>query len=184
MFDARTTFQLGLLGDVLAMRPGRCVAGVVRGHSRCAGCADGRSLYAVCGFGAGRLAGGPSAGSRTCRSREGVWYPIGGTRAIPEALASLAESLGVEFTDQRELRGSCRQRSRPGSALEDGETVALMRWFPTATPCGRIANWLGAHSARVRERSRYEPACSGVVLYLGLEAALQPSPSSQFRLFA
>jgi diapolycopene oxygenase len=26
-----------------------------------------------------------------------VWYPVGGTNAIPAALTNLAESLGVEF---------------------------------------------------------------------------------------
>ena len=32
MFDARSTFQSNILRDLLAMQPGRTVAGVVRGH--------------------------------------------------------------------------------------------------------------------------------------------------------
>ena len=28
---------------------------------------------------------------------EGIWYPIGGTRAVPEALVKLATELGVVF---------------------------------------------------------------------------------------
>ena len=31
------------------------------------------------------------------QTNDGVWYPMGGTRAVPEALVKLATELGVEF---------------------------------------------------------------------------------------
>ena len=118
MFDARATFGLGVLGDVLAMQPGRSVAGVVRRHI-----ADARVSQMVDHF-TQYVGSAPDAspavlcGIAHMQIREGVWYPMGGTRAIPEALASLAESPGRRIPDQRAGREDRRrQRSRLWSAL-------------------------------------------------------------------
>ena len=37
------------------------------------------------------------------QTQEGIWYPRGGTAAIPAALAKLADQLGVEIRDDRLL---------------------------------------------------------------------------------
>src|SRR4029078_7493975 len=58
---------------------------------------------------------------------EGVWYPRGGTRAVPEALSRLAGELGVEFHCDSAV-GSI-QTDRTGAAsgvvLGDGRVVDL-----------------------------------------------------------
>src|SRR5208282_5792674 len=38
------------------------------------------------------------------QTQEGVWYPRGGTRAVPEALAKLAGELGVELRTHTGVR--------------------------------------------------------------------------------
>ena len=59
---------------------------------------------------------------------EGVWYPRGGTRAVPEALVQLAGELGVEFrTGVRRAHDPDRAATAPcrASRLDDGEQVSL-----------------------------------------------------------
>ena len=59
----------------------------------------------------------------------GVWYPMGGTRAVPQALEKLAGELGVD------LRPSCRHRAhpprkrprQPASSPTTGEIIRLSR---------------------------------------------------------
>ena len=93
MFDARATFQTNILRDVLAMHPGQSVAVTVRGQipdprvaqmvdhfTQYVGSAPDASPAVLCGI----------AHMQTCG---GVWYPMGGTRAVPAALTKLAESL-------------------------------------------------------------------------------------------
>ena len=96
MFDVRATFQPGIFDDVLAMQPGRTVAGVVRANipdSRVCQMVDHFTQYV-----GSAPAASPAVlcGIAHMQTREGIWYPMGGTGAIPEALAGLAESLGVE----------------------------------------------------------------------------------------
>ena len=90
-------FSAAVLKDVLSLRMGRSVASVVRSHvpdHRVAQMMDhftqyvGSSPYAspavLCGI-------------AHMQTEEGIWYPMGGTRAVPEALAKLAGELGVEI---------------------------------------------------------------------------------------
>ena len=135
MFDARATFQSGVLGDVLAMRPGRSVAGVVRSHIR-----DPRVSQMVDHF-TQYVGSAPDAspavlcGIAHMQTREGVWYPMGGTRAIPEALTKLAESLGVEF--RRNVRVEkivTANRAVCGLLLEKGTRSTSMPSFRIAIP--------------------------------------------------
>ena len=170
MFDARASFQPGVLGDVLAMQPGRSVAGVVRRHipdsrvsqmvdhfTQYVGSAPDSSPAVLCGI-------------AHMQTAEGVWYPMGGTRAIPAALAKLAESLGVEF--RRNVRvekivtangAVCGLLLNKGSAVDVDAVVS--NCDSVRTHHELIG---GAASSAFDKRRRYEPACSGVVLYLGL----------------
>ncbi|HEX8296721.1 MAG TPA: FAD-dependent oxidoreductase, partial [Chthoniobacteraceae bacterium] len=103
MFDAKASFQRSVLGDVLAMRPGRTVAGVVRSHLR-----DPRVAQMVDHF-TQYVGSAPDAspavlcGIAHMQTQEGIWYPMGGTRAIPVALTELGESLGVTFNPQSQV---------------------------------------------------------------------------------
>ena len=171
MFDARVAFQLGTLGDVLAMQPGRSVAGVVRGHIP-----DGRVCQMVDHF-TQYVGSAPAAspavlcGIAHMQTREGVWYPMGGTRSIPAALASLAESLGVQIRTNVLVENIVTASGAVcGLRLGDGSVVDV---DAVVSNCDSVRTYRelvgGAASLAFEKRRSYEPACSGVVLYLGLK---------------
>ncbi len=171
MFDARGTFQLGILADVLAMQPGRSVAGVVRAHipdSRVSQMVDHFTQY---------VGSAPSAspavlcGIAHMQTREGVWYPMGGTRAIPEALVNLARSLGVEFQTNVLVEKIVTASGKVcGLLLGNGSAIDL---DAVVSNCDSVRTYRelvgGAAASAFDKRRNYEPACSGVVLYLGLK---------------
>src|SRR6185437_5455034 len=108
-------FSPQVLGDVLAMRLGRSVAGTVRKYA-----ADPRVAQMLDHF-TQYVGSCPSqspavlCGIAHMQTSEGVWYPRGGTRAVPEALVRLADELGVELrTGQRPIH------------FEDARAVAIL----------------------------------------------------------
>jgi len=173
-FDAGTTFKASVLGDLLALRFGRTVAGTVRKHvpeprvaqmldhfTQYVGSAPDASPAVLCGI-------------AHMQTEEGIWYPKGGTRAVPEALRRLALGLGVE------VRTGCgvRRILTANGAVSGVETDAGERlpFAAVVSNCDSVRTHRelleGVREARAFERRRkYEPACSGVVLYLGLDRA-------------
>ena len=98
MIDFKTSFDPKVLGDVLAMRMGRSVAGTVRSFTpdaRVAQMMDHFTQYV-----GSSPYGSPAVlcGIAHMQTDEGIWYPMGGTRAVPVALEKLARELGVEVT--------------------------------------------------------------------------------------
>ena len=96
-FDFKNTFNASVLGDLLSLRMGRTVAGTVRScvkDERVAQMIDHFTQY---------VGSSPEAspavlcGIANMQTEEGIWYPVGGTRAVPLALEKLAGELGVEF---------------------------------------------------------------------------------------
>ena len=105
------------------------------------------------------------------QTAEGVWYPMGGTRAVA---ASLGEARG------RARRARSGRASRSPDSIFPGERCGACaprpaRIFPStpSSPTWTRSAPTGSSSAARRpphyERKRFEPACSGVVLYLGLD---------------
>ena len=171
MFDVRATFQTGILGDVLAMQPGRSVAGVVRAHipdSRVSQMVDHFTQYV-----GSAPAASPAVlcGIAHMQTREGVWYPMGGTGAIPDALARLAESLGVKICSNVLVEKIVTVNGAvSGLRLGDGSVVEVDAVVSNCDSVRTYRDLLGGAAASAFEkRRRYEPACSGVVLYLGLK---------------
>jgi phytoene desaturase len=172
MVDPRTPFKPQLLGEWLGMRPWSTVGATVRSFvpdrrvaqmldhfTQYVGSAPDASPAVLCGIAAMQVG-------------EGVWYPRGGTRAIPEALARLAESLGVD------LRTGCGVRAIEvgddgavaGLETDHGEHLAFDAVVSDADSVRTHRELLRGRPAQRFERRRsYEPACSGVVLYLGLD---------------
>ena len=125
MFEWKNIVNPRMLLDVIAMRPTSTVAGTVRKHvpdHRVAQMLDhftqyvGSSPYAspavLCGI-------------AHMQTGEGVWYPMGGTGAVPKALARLASELGVKTMTNAEVTG-INQDSRgavSGVTLASGETL-------------------------------------------------------------
>ncbi len=168
MFNAGNMVQAGTLGDVLAMRMGRTVAGTVRSFisdKRVAQMVDHFTQY---------VGSAPDAspavlcGIAHMQTGEGVAYPRGGTRAIPLALQQLAVRLGVEIEQGRGVQKiEASGGAVSGLELEDGEFVRLDAVVSNADAV-RTHRELLSGVRRFERRRRYEPACSGVVLYLGL----------------
>jgi phytoene desaturase len=171
MFDARATFQAGTLKDLLTMRMGGTVGGTIRSYladERVAQMLDHFTQY---------VGSAPDAspavlcGIAHMQTSEGVWYPIGGTGAVPAALARLAGELGVEFRLRTAVR---RILVADGAVLGvetgAGETIPLSAVVSNMDSVRTHRELIGGKVSKAFEgRRRYEPACSGVVLYLGLK---------------
>lgn len=105
------------------------------------------------------------------QSNEGVWYPIGGTRAVPVALARLAGELGVEIRTQAHIARILTQGDRAtGVELRDGQRIPLSGVVSNRDAVRTFTDLLPDHpvAQRFTSRRKFEAACSGVVLYLGL----------------
>jgi phytoene desaturase len=178
MIDWKGGFSPKILADVLAMRMGRSVANTVRKFNpdpRVAQMLDHFTQY----VGSSPMAS-PAVlcGIAHMQTGEGVWYPRGGTRAVPEALARLAEDLGVDLRPgcgvRRILTDGRGTRVR-GVETDVGEVVELAAVVSNADSVRTHAELLKDSApkaaARFAGRRGYEPACSGVVLYLGLDRA-------------
>ena len=169
MFDARNMTKAGTLGDVLAMRMGRSVGSTVRSFvpdARVAQMMDHFTQY---------VGSAPDAspavlcGIAHMQTQEGVWYPRGGTAAIPAALARLADELGVELRLGADVRRITHTNAAvTGVELANGESVKLDAIISNSDAVRTHRELLGGVRNFDRRR-KYEPACSGVVLYLGLK---------------
>lgn len=170
-------FSAAVLKDVMSLRMGRSVASVVRSHvpdHRVAQMMDHFTQY----VGSSPLAS-PAVlcGIAHMQTQEGIWYPIGGTRAVPEALQKLAGELGVDIRTgcdveriETQSRGGSKRvdavRTVTGERIEcdavisNCDSVRTYRELLSGTP----------ESAKFEKQNpNREPACSGVVLYLGLD---------------
>jgi len=170
MFDAKKTFNAGTLGDVLAMRMGRTVAETIRSHvpdERVAQMLDHITQY----VGSSPLnAPAVLCGIAHMQTGEGIWYPMGGTRAVPVALAKLAAELGVQFRPDTQARSILHEAGRvTGVETATGERIPLSAVVSNMDAVRTHRELIGgAIGQRFEGRRGYEPACSGVVLYLGL----------------
>ncbi|MCS6863983.1 MAG: phytoene desaturase family protein [Gemmataceae bacterium] len=178
MIDWRAGLSIRLMGDVLSLRLGRSVAGTVRKFipdTRVAQMLDHFTQYV------GSCPENSPAvlcGIAHMQTSEGVWYPRGGIRAVPEALIRLGEELGVEYrreTGIRRILTDSRGTRVRGVETETGEVVDLAAIISNAdsvrTHRELLAETAPVASRNFNERREYEPACSGVVLYLGLKRA-------------
>jgi phytoene desaturase len=159
-----------VLARILAMRPGQTVSGAIARFlpdERARQMAEHFTQY----VGSSPMA----APALLCaiahmQTEEGVWYPRGGIRAVPRALEGLARQLGVEVRATAEVRRVLAERGTVvGVETDRGERVPCAAAVVNAD-CVRAHRELieGEPARRFLRRRRYEPACSGVVLFLGL----------------
>jgi diapolycopene oxygenase len=169
--DFRKNMDLATLRDVLSLRMGATVAGTIRKRvpdARVAQMLDhfvqyvGSSPYnapaVLCSIG-------------HMQTDEGVWYPMGGTRAVPEALQRLAQDLGVEIRTGVGVTRIIQENGRAvGVETDRGETVRLRAVVSNMDSVRTMRELVGgAPQQRFARRWKRDPACSGVVLYLGLD---------------
>ncbi len=170
MFDPKASFDPKILGDVMAMRMGSTVAKTVRDFTpdpRVAQMLDHFTQYV-----GSSPYGSPAVlcGIAHMQTDEGVWYPIGGTRAVPLALEILASELGVEFRVRTGISKILTDAGMiTGVRTDNGEEIPLRAIVSNSDSVLTHRELIGGTVAAKFERRRsYEPACSGVVLYLGL----------------
>ena len=166
--DLRANMNPATLRDVISLRMHSTVAGTIRSKvsdPRLAQMLDhfvqyvGSSPY-----------GAPAVlcAIAHMQTAQGVWYPMGGTHAVAEALTTFAGENGARF--------------RPGEDVEgvalDGDRAVGVRTARGVEPYDAVISNMdsvrtyrelvgGAIGAK-HEKRTFEPACSGVVLYLGL----------------
>jgi phytoene desaturase len=173
MFNFKESFKPQILGDLVQMRFHKTVASTVRSFvkdqrvaqmldhfTQYVGSAPDQSPAVLCGI-------------AHMQTDEGVWYPRGGTRAVPVALHRLATELGAEFrTGVGVSRILVEQGRVRGIVTEAGETIPCSAVVSNMDSVRTHRELLGQDSPatkRFLKRRAYEPACSGVVLYLGLK---------------
>jgi diapolycopene oxygenase len=170
-FDVGGAFDLKVLKDVLKMRLGSTVAGTVREFI-----ADPEAAQMLDHF-VQYVGSSPDASPAILTAighmqmQEGIWYPMGGTRAVPEALVKLATELGVVFHTNTDIARLTTDGKRiTGLVTTSGQTFTFDAVVSNEDAVRTHRELLaGTPAARTFEHKRhYEPACSGVVLYLGL----------------
>ena len=173
-FSIGGAFDLKVLKDVMRMRLGGTVAGTVRQYTPDPDAAQMLDHFVQ------YVGSSPDASPAILTAighmqmQEGIWFPMGGTRAVPEALVKLATELGVIFhpsTDVARIITSADRKPRvTGIELTDGRTLAFDAVVSNEDAVRTHRELLReTPAARSFEHKRsYEPACSGVVLYLGL----------------
>ena len=171
--DLKKNLDLATLKDVLSLRMGASVAGTIRRRVP-----DARVSQMLDHF-VQYVGSSPyNSPAVLCsiahmQTDEGVWYPMGGTRAVPAALQSLAEDLGVDIRPSTGIRRILSERGRTtGVETESGEVVTLSAVVSNMDSIRTYRELVGGDAARsFGKRWKREPACSGVVLYLGLDRA-------------
>ncbi len=168
--DIKGAFSIEVLKDVMKMRLGKTVAGTIREYipdARVAQMLDHYTQY---------VGSSPDASPAILcaighmQSEEGIWYPKGGTRAVPEALVKLGRELGVVYHPSTEVARLLVEGGKiDGLITASGETHKFDAVVSNGDSVRTYRELLGGDHARRFDREReYEPACSGVVLYLGL----------------
>jgi diapolycopene oxygenase len=169
-FDIGGAFQISVLKDVMSMRLGQTVSGTIRDfikdprvaqmldhYVQYVGSSPDNSPAILCSIG-------------HMQAEQGIWYPKGGTRAVPLSLVRLGRELGVQFHTTTDIRRLLTQ----GETVIGIETTEGAQHHFDAVVSNEDAvrtyrELLGGPTAQTFDKLReYEPACSGVVLYLGL----------------
>jgi diapolycopene oxygenase len=171
MVDWRSILQPALLRDVLKMRMGTSAAAAVRSYipeprvaqmidhfTQYVGSSPDNSPAVLCAI-------------AHMQTSEGIWYPKGGTYAVPTALGRLASELAVEIRANTSIDRILHENGRViGLRTADGEEIRLDAVISNSDSVRTHRELIGSDIASAFEKRRsYEPACSGVVLYLGLK---------------
>ena len=173
--DLKKNMDLATLRDVMSLRMGTTVAGQIRRRVK-----DKRIAQMLDHF--VQYVGSSPYGSPAVlcsiahmQTNDGVWYPIGGTRAVPVALEKLARELGVTIRTSCGIAHIHADGGRASAVeTEDGELVEVSAVVSNMDAVRTYRDLVGGAPARsFAKRWKREPACSGVVLYLGLDRAYE-----------
>ncbi len=169
--DLKKNMDLDTLKDVLSLRMGTSVAGQIRKRVP-----DARVCQMLDHF-VQYVGSSPYASPAVLcsiahmQTEKGVWYPMGGTRAVPLALERLAGELGVDLRPGTGVASILSEGGRvSGVRTESGEMVPLSAVVSNMDSVRTYRELVGGKpQASFARRWKRDPACSGVVLYLGLD---------------
>ena len=104
----------------------------------------------------------------------GCWYPMGGTRMVARSLEVIAREQGVHIITGCKVKRIIASGSSVASAVElqDGRTIpadAVISNCDVQRTMLELVATPKAQKAQQKIAAKYTPACSGVVLYLGLD---------------
>ena len=168
--DMRANLNPSTLRDVMSLRMGASVAGTIRSRVK-----DDRLAQMLDHF--TQYVGSSPYGSPAVlcaiahmQTAEGLWYPMGGTHAVAQALAKLAVELGAEIRTGVEITGlELSGGAVRGVRTASGENLSFDAVVSNMDSIRTYRELVGGATAAHYERKGFEPACSGVVLYLGLD---------------
>lgn len=168
--NVRANLNPTTLRDVMSLRMGQTVAGTIRSHVK-----DERLSQMLDHF--TQYVGSNPYGSPAVlcaiahmQSADGVWYPMGGTRAVAEALAKLAGELGATLRPSTDIVGLDIRNGRVGGVkTASGDTETFEAVVSNMDSIRTYRELVGGDVGARYDRKGFEPACSGVVLYLGLK---------------
>ncbi len=171
--DLKKNMDLGTLRDVMSLRMGSTVAREIRkriGDERVSQMLDHFTQYVGS---SPYLSPAVLCSIAHMQVQEGIWYPMGGTRAVPDALTALAERLGVDIRPSTGIARITQSGGRAdGVVTEAGETVPLSAVVSNMDSVRTYRELVGGAADRsFTKRRKREAACSGVVMYLGLDRA-------------
>ena len=163
----------GLLGDVLAMRMHSSVAGTVHRMIREPHLRQ-LSEHFLQYVGSSPFLSPAILGLiAAAQVDHGCWYAMGGTRQVARALERILREEGAEIvTGAGVKRIVQRDGAAAGVELDDGRTLQADLVVSNCDVQRTYRDLLGDAASVRAQRSiaaRYTPACSGVVLYLGLD---------------
>ena len=170
IFSGTPSGKAAELRDLVTIRMGRTVSGLLRSYvpdervsqmldhfTQYVGSSPENSPAVLCGI-------------AHMQSEEGVWYPVGGTAAVPEALRKLALELGVHIQTGTTVTRILREGRRvTGVETHDGATLPASAVVSNRDSVRTYRDLLGDEVPPRFLSREWEPACSGVVLYLGLK---------------
>jgi phytoene desaturase len=173
LFDTinlRANMNPSTLRDVLSLRMGSSVAGTIRSKVK-----DDRLAQMLDHF--TQYVGSSPYGSPAVlcaiahmQAADGVWYPMGGTRAVAEALMKLATELGATFRPETDVESlKIENGAVTGLVTANGEVAAYDCVISNMDSIRTYQELVGGEAGEHYAKKDFEPACSGVVLYLGLD---------------
>jgi len=171
LFDTiniRANLNPNTLKDVISLRMGASVAGTIRAKVK-----DERLAQMLDHF--TQYVGSNPYGSPAVlcaiahmQAADGVWYPMGGTRAVAEALAKLAGELGATIRTSVDVTGLDIQGGQVRGVRTETGVEPFEAVVSNMDSIRTYKELVGGEIGQRYERKGFEPACSGVVLYLGL----------------
>ncbi|MFG0286288.1 MAG: phytoene desaturase family protein [Phycisphaerales bacterium JB039] len=109
----------------------------------------------------------------SAQTDQGCWYAMGGTRMVARALERIARDQGVVVRLGTAVTSIRQQQGRvAGVTLDSGEAIDADAVISNMDVQRTLRDLVGTAPARRAQESiarKYEPACSGIVLYLGLD---------------